>query len=327
MVCFAGFLSVAILAGIAFARTQAPLGTGVVVVNTIVYNGATAGTGMVLTSSGEVLTNNHVINGARTTRVSVPNTGRTYSARVVGYDVSDDVAVLQLQGASNLKTVSTSSARAVVGQRVTALGNAGGSGRLTSAGGTVTGVGKTITATDDQGEKETLTGLIETNAGVEAGDSGGPLLDRGGRVIGMTTAASASGAFQFQNASASDAYAIPIAKALGIEQKIEAGTTSTRIHVGSTAYLGVALSPVNNPFGDGSGAAVAAVVPRGPAASAGLGAGDIITAMNRRAVSSPSTVRAILLTKKPGAKVSVRYVDQFGGSHTTTVTLGSGPPQ
>jgi S1-C subfamily serine protease len=327
MAVVAGLLAVGILAGIAVARTQAPLGTGVVVVNTTFYNGAAAGTGMVLGSSGEVLTNNHVINGARTIRVTVPNTGHTYSARVVGYDVSDDVAVVQLQGASNLKTVSTSSARAVVGQRVTAVGNAGGSGRLISASGSVTGVGRTITATDEQGETETLTGLIETNAGVQAGDSGGPLLDRNGRVLGMTTAASASGGFQFQNVSSSDAYAIPIAKALGIEQKIKAGTASSRIHIGSTAYLGVALSSANNPFGDESGAAIAAVVPRGPAAAAGLAPGDVITAIDGRAVSSPSTVRAILLTEKPGAKVSVRYVDQFGGSHATTVTLGSGPPQ
>jgi S1-C subfamily serine protease len=285
---------------------------------------------MVLTSSGEVLTNNHVINGATTIKVTVPSGGRTYTAHVVGYDVSDDVAVIQLQGASNLKTVSTSSARAFVGQSVTAVGNAGGSGRLTSASGKVTGVGRTITASDDQGESELLTGLIETNAGVQAGDSGGPLVDGAGRVVGMTTAASSSGGFQFQNVAATDAYAIPITKALGIAQKIEGGSASARIHIGSTAYLGVALAPPGTGgFGDGSssGATIAAVVAGGPADSAGLSAGDVITRIDGRTISSPTTVRNLLLTKKPGTNVSVTYVDQFGTSHTTTVTLGSGPPR
>jgi S1-C subfamily serine protease len=323
-------LGVGVLTGLAFARSKAPVGTGVVVVTTKLIGGAAAGTGMVLTSSGEVLTNNHVINGATTIKVTVPSGGRTYTGHVVGYDVSDDVAVIQLQGASNLKTVSTSSARAFVGQSVRAVGNAGGSGRLTSASGKVTGVGRTITASDDQGESELLTGLIETNAGVQAGDSGGPLVDSAGRVLGMTTAASSSGGFQFQNVAATDAYAIPITKALPIAQKIEAGNASARIHIGSTAFLGVALSPTDTgAFGDGSasGAAIAAVVPGGPADSAGLSAGDLITRIDGRTISSPTTVRNLLLTKKPGTNVSVTFVDQFGNSQTTTVTLGSGPPR
>jgi S1-C subfamily serine protease len=108
----------------AFARgTAAPVGSGVVVIDTnLAFQGnAAAGTGMVLTSSGEVLTNNHVISGATTIKVVVPNTTRSYTARVVGYDKTVDVALLQLQGASNLETVSTSSAQLYVGAKVTAL--------------------------------------------------------------------------------------------------------------------------------------------------------------------------------------------------------------
>jgi hypothetical protein len=110
----AGIVAMSVGAGIALARgTAAPIGTGVVVVDTnLAYqNAAAAGTGIVLTSSGEVLTNNHVISGATTIKVVVPKTGHSYTARVVGYDRTADVAVLQLQGAANLKTVSVSSAK------------------------------------------------------------------------------------------------------------------------------------------------------------------------------------------------------------------------
>jgi S1-C subfamily serine protease len=195
----AGLVAAGVPAGFAFARgTGTPIGNGVVVIDTnLAYQGnAAAGTGMVLTSSGEVLTNNHVISGATTIKVVVPNTGRGYPARVLGYDRTADVALLQLQGASNLKTVSISSARLSAGATVTALGNAGGNGSITSATGTVTGLGKSITASDDTGDSEQLTGLIETNAEVQPGDSGGPLVNTEGRVVGMDTAASSGFGFQ-----------------------------------------------------------------------------------------------------------------------------------
>jgi S1-C subfamily serine protease len=329
-----GLIVAAVGAGIALARgtAAAPIGTGVVVVDTkLAYQGGTAaGTGMVLTSSGEVLTNNHVISGATSIKVVVPKTGRSYTAKVVGYDKSVDIALLQLQGASNLKTISISSARASLGAKVTALGNAGGNGTISSATGTVTGLGKSITASDDQGGSETLTGLIETNAGVQPGDSGGPLLNSKGQVVGMDTAASSG--FGFQNVSATDAYAIPIGKALTIANLISSGKASATVHIGATAFLGIEVQSANG-YGSGgqgssvSGALVAGVVSGGPAASAGLVAGDVITAINGRTVSSPSAISALVLTKKPGAKITVAYVDQSGASHTATVTLGSGPAQ
>jgi S1-C subfamily serine protease len=330
-----GLIVAAVGAGIALARgTATPIGTGVVVIDTnLAYQGGTAaGTGMVLTSSGEVLTNNHVISGATSIKVVVPKTGRSYTAKVVGYDKSADIALLQLQGASNLKTISISSARASLGAKVTALGNAGGNGAISSATGTVTGLGRQITASDDQGGSETLTGLIETNAGVQPGDSGGPLLNSKGQVVGMDTAASSG--FGFQNVSATDAYAIPIGKALTIANLISSGKASAAVHIGATAFLGIEVQSVNAAgYGYGgqsssvSGALVAGVVSGGPAASAGLVAGDVITAINGHTVSSPSAISALVLTKKPGAKITVAYVDQSGASHTATVTLGSGPAQ
>jgi S1-C subfamily serine protease len=326
-----GLIVAAVGAGIALARgTASPIGSGVVVIDTnLAYQGATAaGTGMVLTSSGEVLTNNHVISGATTIKVVVPKTGHSYTARVVGYSRTADVALLQLQGASNLKTVSIGAAKLSVGATVTALGNAGGNGSISSATGRVTGLGKSITASDDQGGSERLTGLIETNAGVQPGDSGGPLLNSKGQVVGMDTAASSG--FGFQNVSSADAYAIPIAKALTIAHAISSGKASASVHIGATAFLGIEVQSVDAAgygYGGVSGVLIAGVVSGGPAASAGLAAGDVITALDGHTVSSPSAVPALVLAKKPGATITVAYVDRSGASHTATVTLGSGPAQ
>lgn len=319
-------------AGLAFARSSAAtIGTGVVVVDTKLgyESGAAAGTGIVLTSSGEVLTNNHVIQGATTVTVVVPGTTHHYSGKVVGYDVSADVAVIQLSGASNLKTASLGdSSKVTTGQAVQALGNAGGTGTLTPASGTVTGLAKAITVSDDQGGTESLRGLIETNAALQPGDSGGPLLNSNGQVIGMDTAASTS--FTFQAASASDAYAIPINTARTIAKQIESGKATTAVHIGPTGFLGVEIASTNR-FGFGgatsTGAVIAGTVAGGPAASAGLTAGEVVTAINGHTVSSPSAITSLILTKKPGVKITVTYTDQSGTSHVTTVTLGSGPPQ
>jgi S1-C subfamily serine protease len=318
----------------AFASTKAAVGNGVVVIDTdLAYEGGqAAGTGMVLTSTGEVLTNNHVINGATSISVVVPGSGQRYAARVVGYDVSADVAVLQLQHASGLKTVSASTVKASLGQKVHALGNAGGTGSLISAAGAVTGIGKTITASDDQGGSERLNGLIETNAGVQAGDSGGPLLDSANRVVGMDTAAS-QGRFGFGYAAAvtPDAYAIPISTALSVAQKIEASQASATVHIGATAFLGVEVESIPSNgysrYSDVSGALIAGVVPGGPASVAGLTTGDVITSIAGKTVTSPSAITKLVLSKKPGASVAVSYIDGYGDSGHLTVKLGSGPPQ
>jgi S1-C subfamily serine protease len=333
-----GLAAVALGTGLAFARSSAPrIGKGVVVINTNLgyQDGAAAGTGMVLSSSGEILTNNHVIKGATTIRVTVPGTGHSYSAKVVGYDVAADVAVLQAQHASNLKTISRGdSSRLSVGQAVTALGNAGGAGRLTSANGRITGLGKAITASDEGSDPERLTGLIETNANVQPGDSGGPLLNTSGQVVGMDTAGS-TGTSPFAAETASDAYAVPIGEAVTIADQIESGKGSTTIHIGGTPFLGIQVESVDAGYGDAyggydqpsSGALIGGVVSNGPAASAGLVAGDVITAIDGHTVTTPQAVASLLLTKKPGATVTVSYTDQYGSSQSATVTLGTGPAQ
>ena len=318
----------AIGSGTAYAATRAtsrPIGTGVVVVNTNLryQNASAAGTGIVLTSSGEILTNNHVIAGATTIRVVVPKTTHTYTARVVGYSTTADVAVLQLQKASNLKTVKTGSASNLkLGARVTAVGNAGGTGTLVSSRGTVTGLNKTITVQDDNGATERLTGLIETNATLQPGDSGGPLLNSSGRVVGIDTAASSSSPFA---SASSDGYAIPIGKATTISKQIVSGKSSATVHIGATAFMGVQLG--NGPSFAGQGTTIVGLVPGGPAAAARLVPGDVITAVAGRAVSSPSDIEPIILAHKPGDKVTVTYTDASGLSQTASITLAIGPPQ
>jgi S1-C subfamily serine protease len=187
----------------------------------------------------------------------------------------------------------------------------------------VTGLGRTITASDDNGSSEQLSGLIETNANVRAGDSGGPLENASGRVVGMDTAAATAGGGPFASYGATDAYAIPISKALSIAKAIDAGKASATIHIGTTAFLGVQVAT----DGYESGAVVAGLVSGGPAANAGIVAGDVITSIGGQQVTSPSDVQSIVLTEKPGQKVSVIFTDQTGSTQTATVTLGSGPAQ
>jgi S1-C subfamily serine protease len=302
---------------------------GVVDINTVLkYQGAAAaGTGMVLTSSGEILTNNHVVAGATSISVQVVTTAKSYRAVVVGTDPADDVAVLRLQDASGLQTANVGDSSAVkVGDAVTGVGNAGGLGATPSAAaGTVVALDRSLTATDESGQNsERLTGMIETNAPIQAGDSGGPLYDAANRVIGMDTAASASGRGAATSASqpgAATGFAIPIARATAIAGQIEAGHASTTIHLGYPGFLGVsATASTSTP-----GALVESVLAGGPAAQAGLGVGDVITAVAGTAVRSSSGLHATVAAHKPGDTVTVTWSDTGGQTHHASITLAVGP--
>jgi S1-C subfamily serine protease len=288
----------------------------VTIVSVLKYqNAESAGTGMILTSDGEVLTNNHVIDGATSITVTVASTGKSYRADVVGTDPSDDVAVLQLRDASGLQTAHVGDSSGVqVGDPVVGVGNAGGTGTLRAASGTVTALDQSITATDETGQdSEKLTGLIQVNADIVSGDSGGPLYDASGEVIGMDTAASASPAD-------STAYAIPIDAALKIATKIESGVETSQIHIGLPAFLGVGVAD-----GGTRGATVTSLLDGGPAADAGIRTGSVITAIDNHKVSSANSLRSVLRHYEPGQKATVAWTDANGASHTATVTLGTGP--
>jgi S1-C subfamily serine protease len=287
-----------------------------------------AGTGIVLTSTGEVLTNNHVVDGATSIRVTDINNGQTYNARVVGTDATADIAVIQLENASGLATANLGdSSTLTTGEAVLALGNAGGVGGTPStAAGSVVALNQSITATDDSGaNSEQLKGLVETNAPIEPGDSGGPLANSSAQVVAIDTAASSGN--QYQSAS-TQAYAIPINTALTIARQIENGQGSTTIHIGQAGMLGVEVEPSGGASGvsSGPGAVIAAIIPGSPAAAAALTAGDVIVSLNGKSVASPSALSRLMERHHPGDRVTIGYDDSSSRLHSVSLTLAAGPP-
>ena len=296
---------------------------------TLSYQQATSqGTGMVLTPSGLVVTNNHVIEGATSVTVTDVGNRHTYAATVVGYDQSQDIAVLRLAGASGLKTVALAGSAAVkAGEKVLALGNAEGKGGTpATATGTVTALDQSITATDQgAGISEQLTGLIQTDVPLQPGDSGGPLVSPSGQVIGMNTAASA----QFQISSGTtQAFAIPASEAASVTAAIAAGKPSATVHLGATAFIGVqvvsyAVQVPGNPARAGAG--VVAVTAGSPAAAAGVQPFGVIVSVGGQAVDSAMSLRSVMDAYHPGDKAVLRWVDQAGHAHAATVVFTVGP--
>jgi S1-C subfamily serine protease len=331
------------------------------------YQGSqAAATGMVISSDGLVLTNNHVITDT-TQLYAITQNGVRYSARWLGYDATDDIAVIQLVNAHNLKTVPLGDSSAVkVGTQVVALGNANGAGGITPAPGRITGLGKTITASDSgEGTKETLHNMLQTNAGIVQGDSGGALASATGHVIGMNTAA-ATGNFDSPDVG----FAIPINRALTIAEKIIHGQGSGTIQIGSTGFMGVLVpagqaSQVSDPkqqrnrqlqqdesdsglplppsssaclANDLTAGVPAKVAPvrngaliigqlcNTPAAKVGIIPGDVITAVGKDMVTSPAALTKVMLGFKPGDSVQVTWVDVQGVTHHSTIALIEAPP-
>jgi len=334
---------------------------GVVIIRTALqYNSeAAAGTGMVINADGLVLTNNHVIEGSTKITATVASAGRTYRATVVGYDKTGDIALIQLQKASGLTTVPVGNSSSVrIGKAVVAMGNAEGRGTITAAPGHVTGLDQTITASDkgSSTSSEVLHGMIQTNAGIVPGDSGGPLASSAG-VIGMDTAGNNAGYQQ-----ASTGFAIPINTALSVARQIAAGHASSAITIGYPPFMGIFLgsgsakSPQaqarqqgQGASGSGSppacsasnadltvpsliapvssGALIDGTICGSPAAKAGMTGGAVITAVNGRPVGSPDDLASILSRFHPGDTISVTWVSPSGQRTTSSLHLTAGPPQ
>ncbi|MEA2579274.1 MAG: hypothetical protein QOE83_166 [Actinomycetota bacterium] len=286
-----------------------------------------AGTGMILTSGGEILTNNHVVNGATKIEVSIEGRPGTSVATVVGVDPAGDVALLQLQGVSGLPTITPAeSATVSVGDRVLGIGNAlGRGGTPTVVSGSITGVNKDITAGDPGGSSEPLSGMLQTNAQIQPGDSGGALVDTSGHVVGMITA---GGASNRSNSGPITGFAIPMEAALGIVDRIRSGEACCPIMVGPRGHIGVAVQPLDPQTGRklhvSSGALVVGVEPGSPAADAGIAAPAVIQSIGGQAVTSRDTLGTVLHSYVPGQHVAVTWVDA-GGTHTKTVVLDTGP--
>jgi S1-C subfamily serine protease len=276
---------------------------------------------MVITSDGQVLTNNHVISGATSLSATVVG-GKTYNVKVLGTDPTEDVALIKLEGASGLKPITMGDpTKLASGDPIVAVGNAGGIGGIpTVVTGTVEALGQSVTASDlGGGNSEQLSGLIQINAPLEPGDSGGPLLNASSEVVGMNTAASASNRVESQ---ASVGFAIPITKAVAIAKQIASGQASATIQIGLPAFLGVTIATASTGV---AGAPVSRVFPGSPAEKAGMAGGDVITSVNGQVVDSPKALTAIMQQHKPGDKVTVGWTDASGKKHTASVTLIIGP--
>jgi S1-C subfamily serine protease len=295
-------------------EASAEQSTGLVTITSEVDFGVAqaAGTGIVIGSDGLVVTNHHVVEGATDIVVTVVSTGATYEAEVLGYDAAKDVAVLQLEDASGLATVDTDTTGVAVGEDITAVGDAGGDGgSLTAADGTVTDLHQPITVADEEtGEPSRLRNLIEVNADIIPGDSGGALLDAAGDVVGMNVAAS-SGSADITG------YVIPIRRVLRIADAVLDGDASGTVVLGYDAFLGVSMGSY--------GLTLAGVVPGSAADTAGLGAGDTVTSLGGTDVSTQTQLRRAVAAHDPGDSVVVTWTDSAGSSHSATVTLGQAP--
>jgi S1-C subfamily serine protease len=347
------------------AAVEAKVKPGLVDIDaTLTYQDESAeGTGMILSPTGLVLTNNHVIDGATTVVVTLVGSHTVYRARVVGYDNTDDVALLQLSGASGLASVSFgNSAQVTVGTPVLALGNAEGRGGVTPAPGVIDGLDRSIQASDEgSGTTEDLYRMLQTNARIQQGDSGGVLVNNAGQVIGMITAANTGTG----PSGGTSGFAIPIDRALAIARQIAAGRASATVYIGTPGFLGVVVAQSNSPdprrqaFDEqqlvrggrgrpgGNGAAClaagqpaavpASIAPVGTGtlilgtvcgtavAGDGLAPGDVIISVDGLAVTAPTSLTNITARYHPGTAVSVTWEGVNGTRHTTRVTLGSGP--
>ena len=296
------------------------------VVNTLAGgSGLAEGTGIIISSSGLILTNNHVIDGAQSVTVQIDGQGAQLAATVVGYDPVDDVALVKINDTSglNLKVAPLGNSDDVtVGETVVAIGNAYGKGGTpTVVTGTVTGLDQSITASDGD-SSENLTGMIQMNADIVEGDSGGPLIDSAGKVIGMDTAGSQSSA-SFGGQTTTQGFAVPINTAEQVAAQIETGHSSGSINVGGGPYLGILVEESSTL----EGAAVEQVEPNTPAATAGLQAGDVITSVNGNPITDSGDLSSALEDLHPGDTIQLGWVDASGQTHTSSVTLASGPPR
>ncbi|WP_422744061.1 S1C family serine protease [Mycobacterium sp. WMMD1722] len=278
-----------------------------------------AGTGIVLDPGGQVLTNYHVVQGADRTNVTVG--GRSYPATLVGYDRGRDIAVIQLLGAGGLPVAPIGDSTALVpGEPVVALGNASGSDApLTREVGSVTAFDRTVQAEDSlTGASDELNGLIEIAAPVRAGDSGGPVVNGAGQVVGITVAASVN----YRMGPGGKGFAIPINEAMNVANLIRSRTPTDTVHIGPPALLGVGVStaPSATP-----GVTIQEVLRGGPAEAAGLMDGDVLVSVDGVRLDSATALTYTLDRHYPGDVVDLTWVDRAGALRDGKATLAPGP--
>lgn len=278
------------------------------------------GTGFVIDGAGQVLTNHHVVQGADVITAVVG--GRSFDADILGYDRGRDIAVLQLRGAGGLPVAALGdSTRIAIGDPVIAIGNARGSNSpLTREPGTITALGRTISAEDElTGAKTQMSGLFEIAAPVRSGDSGGPVINAAGQVIGVTTAAT----INFQTGPGGEGFAIPINEAMAIAGQIRSRTPSDTVHIGPPTLLGVGVSSAEQ-HAAFPGVLVHEVLRGGPAELAGLANGDVILTIDGTPIESAAGLTQVLDRHYPGDVIELTWVDRAGQHRTGKTTLGAG---
>jgi S1-C subfamily serine protease len=273
----------------------------------------TAGTGMIVTSDGFIVTNNHVVESATRITVTIAHHAKRLRATFVGADPADDVAVIKVQDLSDLPTVKFgNSADASLGEPVVAIGNAlGKGGTPATTSGTILALNRSIAAADElQQSAEQLSGMIEASSAIQPGNSGGPLLDDQAQVIGMNTA---------DDGGRSTAFAIPIDRVAEIVSLIEHGRSGPGVVMGLQAFLGMAVQDV-----PAQGVLVTRIIDGDPAAKAGVEPGDVIVAFNGQNVANAADLRTLVTAQRVGAVATLAYTSS-AGTRTQRLTLAAGP--
>ncbi|WP_341727798.1 trypsin-like peptidase domain-containing protein [Brooklawnia sp.] len=292
----------------------AKMSSGIVLITGELDGGFAAGTGIVISESGLVLTNYHVVSGTTNVMAMVADDGRSYQADLLGRNVWADVALLQLEGADGLTTAQIAPGPAGIGDRVVAVGNGDGGGALLATGGSVTDLNAVVTLESAFGGYgfEDASGMIQSTAGAIPGYSGGPTFNDATEVVGVTSAGQDAISDQMVT------YSIPIAAATAITDDITAGRQSEQTRVGPAGWLGVS-------FGTRNVAVLTAVDPGSPAAEVGLSAGSTITSFGGQAITSASGFLKTVESFDPGDIVDITWQDDQGQPRDSMVTLGTSP--
>jgi S1-C subfamily serine protease len=313
----AGFLVTSLIPGGGVGQAE----RATVALTTTLETGATvAGTGVILTATGEVVTSYNVVNGAVSIAADVSGTATRYAATTFALSPTNGVAVLQLLNATGLTSASIgTSSRVEVGDHVTAIGRtAGRGGTDADIQGAVVALGQTIVATEPDGANpETLKGLIAFNAPLPGNGTGGPLIDTSGKLIGLDV--TSAGSPQQAADTAREAFAIPIDRVKAIVHDVNTHTEAPDILQGHGAYLGIEVRDSRTP----PGALVITVGPGTPAEVAGIAPQDVIVSIDGVGVDSVVSLRAQLQRHHGGDYVVVGWTDPAEHRHKATVQLAA----
>ncbi len=281
-----------------------------------------AGTGMIVTSDGYVLTNKHVVEDATDIQI-VTDSGDTYDdVDIVGLDPLNDVAYLKINNVSDLPTVTLGDSKTIaVGQPVLAIGNALGAYQNSVTQGIISGTGRSVAASDSDGSNvEYLSDMLQTDAAINSGNSGGPLVNAAGDVIGINTAVSSSG-----NGLG---FAIPISATKGMLESIIENNKASRAYLGLT-YINITsdvakqynLSVKHGAYIYSTNSRQAAIVSGGPADQAGIKEGDIITKVGTVEIGAAGSISTLVGEYKSGDTIQLTVL-RDGKEQTINITLG-----